>query len=116
MLSSWSIVSGFFVALCNYCKMGKFHSCYVCPAESKDIAEFASVCGADNVDGLPKFSCTGSSSYAVYILLRIVGYIVIVDVRNVFDIDAACGYISTDKHIDFYGMELLHNSVALVLR
>src|SRR3989338_1194707 len=58
-----------------------------CPAKPENIPVFAVVQIADDIDCFAMFPCTRSPSYAVDVLLGIVGDVIIVDVGNVLDID-----------------------------
>mmetsp|Transcript_37782 Transcript_37782/g.80467 ORF Transcript_37782/g.80467 Transcript_37782/m.80467 type:complete len:403 (+) Transcript_37782:329-1537(+) len=67
-------------------------------------------------EGEPTRARTPSAAYAVYVVLRLRGRVVVDDGAHVLDVEAAAGDVGRDEHVGAALLELLQRPVALLLR
>jgi hypothetical protein len=71
--------------------------------------------GAYEGDGPAFVSCTGGATYAMYVVLSIVGYIEVDDKGDVVNINTTGYDVCSYKDVDAIILELVHHGVTLGL-
>ena len=70
----------------------------------------------DEGDGHTIAIGTGGTSYAMHVILSIVGHVVVDDNADIVDVDASGHDIGSHQHIGHACLETIHHLVALLLR
>ena len=69
----------------------------------------------DESDGLASVADAARAADAVDVFLEIAGHVVVDDVRDLRDIQAARRHVCGDQHLELAGAERAHHRLALVL-
>ena len=73
-------------------------------------------CGRHECERLACGAHARGATDAMHVYLGVVGNVVVDDVADVRDVDAAAGQVGRHQHVELSAAEALHHAVALVLR
>ena len=86
------------------------------PDQSLDVPQHAPFARVAERDRLADGACPAGAADPVHVALRIVGHIVVDDVRDTFDVDPAGGDVRRHQHMDAAVLEAVECPRAGILR
>src|SRR5687768_9724880 len=93
----------------------QFHFCDVLLGECFHFAQTPLLARCQQCDRHASFTRAASAPNTVNVHFSVIGQMVVEDVRDVVDVESACGYVSGDKHLELIRTEATENALTSIL-